>query len=50
MEAALTGHIRETRKLVVATSLSGSAVSFSLTAERKSGFKSKTDVDTTYSL
>lgn len=31
----LTGHKRETRRLVVAISLSGSAVNFSLTARRK---------------
>lgn len=34
LEAQFTGHMRETRKLVVAISLSGSAVSFSFTGAR----------------
>lgn len=33
--ALLTGHIKDTRRLVVAISLSGSAVSFSLTLKRR---------------
>lgn len=33
-----TGHMRETRRLVVAISLSGSAVSFSLTERKLTGF------------
>lgn len=39
--ALLTGHIKDTRRLVVAISLSGSAVSFSLTLKRKKNFFKK---------